>query len=775
MKRILSSVLCLALIVALLPLQASAAPTFSIGYDYDICAGGIYDAWVNSSQDVSGATYQWQFDASMGDGSWYDLDDSSGTYGYKGTKTDHFQFVTQYKDNSYEIGTGWEDIPFRCKITLDGKTYYTNSFCMNIYGTGTFRTEIKKLGAEFTTCTWRNVSYREVSEGLYTGTSVAGKTLEFIVTCPQPVGNCLLQRSDVRLIPEIYVTENGKITKGVGSISYTPSAVGAGAVVVEYKLRVMLGATDMGIYDSNKMVIETLLPANRTPAIAKQDMHLLKEMYTQSTRLVAIPKNATVTVHETIGGTWYKASYGGFIGYVPVSSLSLDNTKLIQAVDITIEEPMIGNHPQYNPPVNTEGCELYLIEPVTWLDKNTNEFMKPGEKFQEGHAYRLCIWVSAKDGYAFAVDPYDNIQTLGRINGKRVNVHKAYEQIPEQVIELTLDYGILVEIHTCKLVLVNRVEPTCTRDGKEAYFYCSCGMYYADGRAQQPIRDLNSWGIIPALGHKESPWRYNEFVHYKACITCGEHLEDEPHRGGTATCVDRPQCEVCGCAYGSTDSEHRWGPGWDYKVDMGHGYVCADCKTHSEIYPHKPGPEATDTSPQICMECDYILVPAKNHKHELTLVPAKDATCMEPGNIAYYVCSGCSDRFTDDKGLSRIPDAMDVTTGALGHTLADKWNNDSNYHWRICQVCNTVLDETKMYHDMISGRCMTCGYMDGAAVPTDPEPSVPNQTEEPHEDIREDGQRIDSQKLVLYIILIAVVFFGLSVTITAILLKKKRK
>lgn len=770
MKRILSTALCIALIAVLLPIRASAAPVASVSYDYNICVGGIYDAWANITQGADRATYQWQVDASMGDGSWYDLEDSAGTYGYKGTQTQHFQFVTQYRDNGNEIGSGWEDIPFRCKITLDGKNYYTDSFFMNIFDTSAFVSEIEALGTQFTSTTWGNVSLIKEENGIRFGHATAGSQLHFQIGCNQPQANSLLQRSDVKLIPEITVTENGKIKRAEGSMYYTPYMIDTGALVVEYKLRVMLGATDMGVYDSEKMIIQTSAPSTIAMGVAKQDMSLLKEMYTGSEKLVYIPKNTTVPIHENIGGTWYKISCGNFVGFVPVSALNVTENHLIDAVDVTIEEPAIGNAPQRFPPVHTEGCELFWSDPVNWWDKTTNEFMKPGEFFQEGHAYQLQIWVCAKDGYSFRVDAYDNIQTIGRINGKEVRVNKAYEQIPEQVIELVLDYGVLVEIHTCKLTLVKRVEPTCTQDGHEAYFHCDCGMNYADGKAQIPV-DINTWGIIPATGHTPSQWRYHGDLHYRACTTCGEYLEDGPHVGGTASCVERAKCDVCGGYYGMLDPEHRWGPGWDYKSAAGHAWVCADCGTHSELFAHTAGPEATETTAQVCTDCGYILTPAKNHTHELTKIPGKEATCTEQGNIEYYICSGCSDRFADAEGKNKIPDAVDVTVAPLGHTPSDTWSWDSDFHWRTCETCNALLDETKMYHDMLSGRCLTCGMSSGEEPPQQEtaEPTAPTEDTVPH---KNSGGGDTGW---ITVVLIGLACFGVSITASVIVLKKKRK
>ena len=56
-----------------------------------------------------------------------------------------------------------------------------------------------------------------------------------------------------------------------------------------------------------------------------------------------------------------------------------------------------------------------------------------------------------------------------------------------------------------------------------------------------------------------------------------------------------------------------------------------------------PGAAATETDPQICTVCGYIIAPATGHiHHTTTLVPAVEATCVDMGHRAYYTCSGCS-------------------------------------------------------------------------------------------------------------------------------------
>lgn len=463
-------------------------------------------------------------------------------------------------------------------------------------------------------------------------------------------------------------------------------------------------------------------------------------------------------------------------GMLAVSAFAASN---IEKIEVTIDEPAVGNAPQYNCRVITEGCAVYKFEPVMWFDKTESRYLTYGDYFQEGHEYTVQIWVAAKTGYKFAVDSYGNIQTTGKINDHTATVYTAYEQDPEEVVELYYDFGTLVSIHTCTPWPVERVEPTCTENGHEKYYQCSgCGMCFSDTRGEVPV-DVSTWGIIPALEHTPSGWRVTQVYHYMVCTACGELLGEEDHMGGTASCVEQAQCTICGSYYGELDSDHRWGPGFDYKDSWGHAWICADCRCHSTVVPHNPGPEATETDPQVCRDCGYIIAPVKDHIHSLTKVSETPATCTQEGNIAYYVCSGCSERFTDAAAQNRIPDSVSVTVGALGHITSDEMEFDADFHWRTCTQCGEVLIETRMLHKMENGVCTTCSYTWGAeAAPENTLPSESTELEEdtPHPDgnDQEDDNREKQPPIsMLTAVLIGVVSFSAAITATVIILKKK--
>lgn len=782
MKKVLCILLCCLFAIALPPVKAYAATVTGTSDGWTYC-GGTFDMRANVSEGADRAVYQWQVDASFGDGSWYDLEESTGIYGYHGTKTANLQFATPPQDNSYEYGTGWEDIPFRCKVTLDGKTYYTLPMCMNFDSYTAFEIAASNAGFGLKEPVISGVQSLSGSGEQYTGTIRAGQELWISADCV-PVTSPEMMTSELIFTPEIWVFDNGKTTHSGRTISYTPVKAGEDPLKIEIRLHMQLGVNDMGYYDTKTIFLTVTEPDSVGTATAKSESSLLRNMYNEAEKLVRIPKGAAVSVVED-KGSWYKASYGGYVGYVPSSSFTLQkplSEPLISEVNVSIADPAIGDAPQYNPPVNTTGCELYLIEPVTWLDRETNEFMKPGEKFQEGHSYKVQIWVAAKDGYAFQVDAYDNIQTKGYINGRTAKAVKAYEQDPTQVIELSYEYGALVEIHTCKVSLVKRVEPTCTTNGQEAYFHCECGINYADGRATQQI-NITNWGVLPAVDHKpETDWRYNGTHHYKKCIWCQQVCAGTTaaHTGGSATCQEKAECSVCGAVYGETGDKHRWEDELTYQTAEGHAAVCKDCQTHDELKKHTPGDKATETTPQLCKDCGYVIAPAKNHVHELKKVEKTQATCTQPGNIEYYACSGCPQLFEDAAGKKILQ--ADVTIGCTGHKTSEEWEWDEAFHWRICTVCSEVLAETRMSHEFENGECSTCGV---EAALTDGEESVrpedkpqltPEEILNPEQSDESDKENLSSPRYSSFktVVLIVICSAAIAALATALITGKKK-
>lgn len=357
---------------------------------------------------------------------------------------------------------------------------------------------------------------------------------------------------------------------------------------------------------------------------------------------------------------------------------SYQATKLltpIDRVDLTVVKPVIGKTPTFAKVDTTQyysekyGTVSNCSNGVTWTNQDSGVNITVSNPFKADTTYKVTYYLTAKEGYKFTRS------TVCTING----VTATFEPVDHFHIKVSL--GDLVP-----------------GDGKQEHT------------------------------HTPSDWRTNQVYHYKACTTCGEFLEQDDHSGGVATCYEKGKCTVCDYAYIEENENHTHDTSkWTACGNLYHAHLCKLCGAHAIIEGHKSGPAATETAPQKCTVCDYILASAKNHQHNLTKVEKVDATCTEPGNVEYFTCNGCSDVFADSNAETQIPDTFIAPTG---HKVSDDWKCDENNHWRVCSVCNAVLAETQMAHGMEDGKCTTCGYdsTQSENAPTNPSETKPDPT-----------------------------------------------
>ena len=217
---------------------------------------------------------------------------------------------------------------------------------------------------------------------------------------------------------------------------------------------------------------------------------------------------------------------------------------------------------------------------------------------------------------------------------------------------------------------------------------------------------------------------------YFTSSTTGSHsftqqIEDAAHHvAGTGTnCQSVKQyyydcvyCDQMGTAtWDSTPyGEHSYAAAWSSDAD-GHWHECSLCHDKKDEAAHTPGAAATETTPQKCTECDYIITAALGHTHSLTKVDAKAPTCTEDGNIEYYKCDGCNKLFADATGNVEIT-ADETVDKATGH----------QYEWVIDKEATATEKGSK--HE----ECKVCGYRKAAVeipatgTPTDPTPENPD-------------------------------------------------
>ena len=223
---------------------------------------------------------------------------------------------------------------------------------------------------------------------------------------------------------------------------------------------------------------------------------------------------------------------------------------------------------------------------------------------------------------------------------------------------------------------------TCT---EPAVYYtsCECGKQGAD-----------TFTSGDALGHDFIVLQHDENQHWKKCSRCDVTDIKSDHD------YDNEQdniCNVCGYNRGIAPAHtHNWADAWSHNTAY-HWHEClsSDCDvTENSLKDgyaaHAPGPAATETNPQICTECGYIIQVAQGHTHTLIKVDGTPATCTEEGVKDYWKCSECGKLFENEQGTAEI---TDTGIPAKGHSYSSVWSSDTACHWHQCIACIAETDK----------------------------------------------------------------------------------
>lgn len=213
------------------------------------------------------------------------------------------------------------------------------------------------------------------------------------------------------------------------------------------------------------------------------------------------------------------------------------------------------------------------------------------------------------------------------------------------------------------------------------------------------------------------------------------------HTGGSATCLKKAVCEICGKSYGKLgDHVLTYTGGYPATCTTtgmnGHSKcsVCGGCFVDgimisaSALTIPAPGHdwEAVEGKPATCDEdglhehrkcntCgtlqidgkpaaeDDLVIPATGHT--LEAVEATQATCEEAGIQAHEHCTSCDQRFLNGKPVT----VAQLTIATASHVLSD-WQSDEYYHWKSCVDCGEVFRQNGHMDSDLDGACDDCGY-----------------------------------------------------------------
>lgn len=264
---------------------------------------------------------------------------------------------------------------------------------------------------------------------------------------------------------------------------------------------------------------------------------------------------------------------------------------------------------------------------------------------------------------------------------------------------------------------------TCTENGSKSRHCSRCD-------AKTDVTE------IPATGHTNgtattenkvdatctTDGSYDEVVR---CTVCNAEIKRVKkiipatgHTGGTATCQKKAVCTVCNQEYGDLAPHNFDTSAWGYRDASGHAHLCQTdgCTEHDTIEAHVYSDE-NDTT---CNTCGYIRVITPSHTHDLTPVRAVPADCGAgtPGNIEYWVCSGCGKFFRDAGGENEI--TREDTVIPPAHDLNTDWSHDESSHWHECKKCRQQFNfaahvSSGTATETNSEVCTVCGYVIQAA------------------------------------------------------------
>ncbi len=284
-----------------------------------------------------------------------------------------------------------------------------------------------------------------------------------------------------------------------------------------------------------------------------------------------------------------------------------------------------------------------------------------------------------------------------------------------------VDYTNHVEMSEWRRASVTQHYKYCTACGREdSYVYedhkggtatCNtlavcddCGQEYGD--YSDVHGEMSEWISLGATQH------------YRYCLDCGrgDSIEDEDHRGGTATCNAYAVCEVCNHPYGELSDTHGEMSEWAYFDSDRHFKYCTDCiREESFIYGDHKGGTATCGKGAVCEECNeqYGDFDYTNHGEMSECIPFSITQ-------HYKYCTACEREdsyvYEDHKGGTATCKSKAVcedcgsTYGETNdnHVELSDWVYDDETHWKTCS-CGDTVEQGKHSDDDGDGFCDVCG------------------------------------------------------------------
>ena len=231
-----------------------------------------------------------------------------------------------------------------------------------------------------------------------------------------------------------------------------------------------------------------------------------------------------------------------------------------------------------------------------------------------------------------------------------------------------------------------------------------CGQKYGELAAHNyktewSTDETNHWHECSVCGDKKDVAAHTDANNDHNCDVCGKKMSD--HTGGTATCKDKATCTICGQKYGEL-AAHNYKTEWSTD-ETNHWHECSVCGDKKDEAAHIPGAAATETTPQTCTICGYVIKAALGHTHNFNQKNTSEtylksaATCTKKA-VYYYSCT-CGEKGTET-----------FESGELAaHAYKTTWLYDNASHWHSCYVCGDKKDEEVHIDKNKDHNCDVCG------------------------------------------------------------------
>ena len=194
------------------------------------------------------------------------------------------------------------------------------------------------------------------------------------------------------------------------------------------------------------------------------------------------------------------------------------------------------------------------------------------------------------------------------------------------------------------------------------------------------------------------------------CDTCGEKkTETQKAYGHDYDNACDTSCNNCG---EKRETTHKYSEKWSSDRTQ-HWHKCTVCGDKKDAAEHTPGPEATETEPQTCTVCGYVIKPSLSHVHSL----AEEWTTDETGH--WHTCKECDmipdfEEHAFDNECDKVCETCGFTR-ETEHVYQTQWTADADGHWHQCEFCGDRLEtephipgpEATEFEAQI---CTVCGF-----------------------------------------------------------------